>query len=96
MGRTELGMRCPTTTGFNCYFVAGLYVDGTPVPGSAFDATVVPNGSEQTYDLNLFGVLSGVPARTHDVTIGWKGTLPNKAESYFQSELNSAAILLES
>jgi hypothetical protein len=95
MGRMELGMRCPAATGFNCYFVAGLYVDGTPVPGSAF-GTTVPNGSEQTYDLNLFGVLSGVPAGTHEVTIGWKGTLPNKAEGYFQSELNSAAILLGS
>ncbi len=95
MGRMELGMRCPTATGFNCYFVAGLYVDGTPVPGSNFGATV-PNGSEQIYDLNLFGVLSGVPAGAHDVTIGWKGTLPNKAKSYFQSELNSAAILLGS
>jgi hypothetical protein len=94
-GRMELGMRCAAATTYNCSFTAGLYVDGKPVPASSFFATV-PNGGEQTYQLNLFGVLSGVPAGTHQVTIGWKSTPPNKAESYFQTELSSGAILLGS
>jgi hypothetical protein len=89
-GQLTLGMNCPSGT-FNCSFVAGLYIDGTPIPDSGQSRTV-PVGTTQLYDFDLFGVARDVPAGTHTITVGWKATSPNPAVWASQSAFRSGGI----
>jgi hypothetical protein len=90
-GQLRLQMSC--AAGFNCNFTAGLYLDGAPVPDSGRFETV-PQGTTQTYDLDLFGLAEDVPAGTHTVTVGWKSSSPNKAVWASQSRYRTAALLV--
>jgi hypothetical protein len=63
------------------------------VPDSGRFETV-PQGTTQTYDLDLFGLAEDVPAGTHTVTVGWKSSSPNKAVWFSQSRYRTAALLV--
>jgi hypothetical protein len=88
----NLGMAC-TAGAFNCSFVVGLYIDGVGVPGSQFNATVT-QGMTTVYPIDLFGVLKGVPAGVHTVTLGWKATSVNPATRSTESGWRSSAVFL--
>lgn len=53
---------------FTCGFIAGLYVDGQPVPGSA-RAVELPLFSSTEETLDLFGLAPGLSAGVHHITI---------------------------
>jgi hypothetical protein len=75
-----------------CAFTAGLYVDGQPVPGSARNVELpVFSSTEETLD--LFGVMPGISAGTHHITIGLRS--PVRLPSItVDNETHSAAIAL--
>jgi hypothetical protein len=77
-GHVEANLECAAQTGFNCVLDLGLYVDGTPVPGSGEDLVIL-NATAPQKVFDLFGIAANVPAGVHHVTIGWDGDSPNPA-----------------
>ena len=92
-GQLRLSMHCPAAGTFNCSFMAGLYIDGNPIPSSGLFRTVTVN-TTQTYDLDLFGLAKNVAAGAHTITIGWKATSPNPASWSSQSGWRSAGLFV--
>jgi hypothetical protein len=91
-GQLRLGMNCPAGA-FNCSFMAGLYIDGDPVAGSAFSATVT-QGTTEFYDLDLFGLADNVPPGPHTIKVGWKSTTVNHASWSSAGGTRGAALLV--
>ena len=92
-GQLIVGVDCPAAGGFSCRFEAGLYLDGNPVPNSGA-SILVENGATDSHTLDLFGLAQDVPAGTHEITVGWKGTSPNVAEVVTQDRERSAALFV--
>ena len=65
LGHVDVQVDCGP---FTCSFIAGLYVDGQPVPGSA-RAVELPLFSSTEETLDLFGLAPGLSAGVHHITI---------------------------
>jgi hypothetical protein len=92
-GQLIVGVDCPAAGAFSCRFEAGLYLDGNPVPNSGV-SILVEHGATDLHTLDLFGLAHDVPAGTHEITVGWKGTSPNVAEVVTQDRERSGALLV--
>jgi hypothetical protein len=78
----------------SCNFEAGLYLDGNPVPDSGFSTLFVAGATREPRTLDLFGLAQDVPAGTHEITVGWKGTSANVAFVATQDDERSGALLV--
>jgi len=92
-GQLTVGVTCPADT-FSCTFEAGLYLDGNPVPDSGFSTTVIKGATRELHTLDLFGLAQDVPAGTHEITVGWKGTSENVAVVATQDDERSGALFV--
>ena len=93
-GQLTVGVSCPAAGTFSCTFEAGLYLDGNPVPNSRFRTTVTNGAREELHTLDLFGLAQDVPAGTHEITVGWKGTSENVAFVATQDRERSGALFV--
>ena len=79
LGRMDtLSIGCPPTA--LCSYTLGLYVDGSPVPGSGYTAsgvciTVAVCFGAIFSAVNMAAIATGVPAGAHVITLGGKITL---------------------
>jgi len=85
-------MNCPAGPS-NCSFTAGLYIDGTPIPGSAFTETAVAGGTTP-YTLDAVGVAENVSPGPHTIRFGWKSMSANHAAWTTSGSHRGAAILV--
>lgn len=91
-GQLIVGVSCPAAGTFSCVFEAGLYLDGNPVPDSRFTATLANGTDEEFHNIDVFGLAQDVPAGTHEIAVGWKGTSPNAASVFSQDRERSGAL----
>jgi hypothetical protein len=92
-GAMTVDVRCPAGGGFNCSFVAGLYLDGKPMDSNALDVTI-QQGATEEHAIDLIGLAENVRAGTHEVAVGWKAVSPNPASVVRQGDERTAAVFV--